>query len=138
MITVKQYFMDRDNEYRMELTDAMRANAETIVHKANLLLNMAINDRVFLSLNSNKSFVRSGWRPKEINARTPGAAVMSKHMTCEAIDIEDIEGDLDEWCMNHQDVLEELGLWMEHPSATKSYCHLQTKPPRSGKRVFYP
>lgn len=138
MISITQYFMGRDVEYRLELTDQLRRNADTTVAKANLLLNRALNDRVYLTLNANKSFVRSGWRPAVINHNTPNAAPMSKHMTCEAIDIEDIDGELDNWCVDHLDVLEEIGLWMEHPSMTKTYCHLQTKSPRSGKRVFYP
>jgi len=138
MITVRQYYMNRDIEFRMELTDELRRNAETTVARANTLLNHALNDRVYLIMNSQKSFVRSGWRPPVINRATANSAPLSKHMTCEAIDIEDIEGELDEWCMEHLSILEEVGLWLEHPSATKSWCHLQTKPPRSGKRVFYP
>ena len=34
--------------------------------------------------------------------------------------------------------LASLGLWMEHPLATKGWCHLQVVSPRSGMRVFYP
>ena len=59
-------------------------------------------------------------------------------MTGHAIDISDPEGDLDEWCLEHQDVLQTIGLWMEHPSATKGWCHVQTIPPKSGRRCFYP
>lgn len=138
MITVQQYYMGRDVEYKAELTEQLRKNAEVTVERANKLLLRAIADGVYLSLNSKKSFVRSGWRPAAVNGNTPNAAPLSKHMTCEAIDIEDIEGELDEWCMNHLAALEEIGLWMEHPLATKSWCHLQTRAPKSGNRVFYP
>jgi hypothetical protein len=61
-------------------------------------------------------------------------------MTGEAIDLYDPDGDLDEWLMSEKGrgILEALGLWMEHPASTKSWSHLQTIPPRSGNRVFYP
>jgi hypothetical protein len=45
---------------------------------------------------------------------------------------------LDDWCLEHPEVLQEIGLWQEHPAATKGWCHLQIVPPRSGKRVFFP
>ena len=48
------------------------------------------------------------------------------------------EGEIDAWCMDHLDFLAEAGLWLEHPSATKGWCHLQQVPPKSGRRVFYP
>ena len=61
-------------------------------------------------------------------------------MTCEAIDLYDPDGDLDEWLLSDagQRAMADLGLWHEHPSATKGWAHLQTKPPRSGRRTFYP
>jgi len=68
----------------------------------------------------------------------PGAAKGSKHLSCQAIDLEDRDGRLDAWCMAHLGVLEELQLWLEHPDATPGWCHLQILPPRSGLRVFYP
>jgi hypothetical protein len=82
--------------------------------------------------------ISSGWRPMAVNARVPGAAPRSKHMSGQAVDLYDPEGDLDDWCMAHQDRLAAAGLWLEHPSATKSWCHLQSLPPKSGNRVFYP
>jgi len=61
-------------------------------------------------------------------------------MTGQAIDLADPDGDLDEWLMTAegQAALVEIGLWMEHPAATKSWTHLQTVPPKSGRRTFYP
>lgn len=139
MITLKQYFMGRDEKYKSQLTPELRRNAHETVTKANLLLNHAFNDRVFIEVSPiTGSFVSSGWRPPEVNGATPNAAPRSKHMTCEAVDIYDSEGDLDEWCMKNLPLLEKIGLWLEHPSATKSWCHLQVIPPKSGNRVFYP
>lgn len=128
MITLADYYMGRDDSYRMELTDDLRQNAAQTVARANVLLQAFGEERK----------VRSGWRPAVVNAGIPNAAPKSKHMTCQAIDIDDPEGDLDEWCMEHQDVLESIGLWQEFPGATKGWCHVQIVPPKSGKRVFYP
>jgi hypothetical protein len=87
-----------------------------------------------------KTHVSSGWRPPAVNAAQRGAAVNSKHMTGRAVDVYDPDGDLDEWLMtgDGQRALKEIGLWLEHPSATKGWSHLQSIPPRSQNRVFYP
>lgn len=134
MITLKDYWMGRDIQFPEQLTDEIISNAMKTVDAANALLNHFANfthERVERKVNS-------GWRPPTINASTPGSAPKSKHMTGQAIDISDPDGDLDDWCMEHLDILEVCGLWMEHPSATKGWCHVQIVPPKSGKRVFYP
>jgi hypothetical protein len=134
MITLTDYWMGRDQEYPNELTDAIRERASHTVSRANLLLTVYKDD----TGDSEPKLVSSGWRPPQVNANVPNAAVRSKHMTGEAIDISDPEGDLDQWCMDNLQELEDIGLYLEHPSATKNWCHLQTVAPRSGKRVFYP
>ncbi len=82
--------------------------------------------------------VSSGYRPPAINAATPGAAKYSHHMMLLACDFRDADESLDKWCLSHLDVLEKCGLYLEHPDATKGWCHLQVIPPKSGKRVFRP
>lgn len=111
-----------------ELTPAMMEAAAVTVDKANQLL-----DRFGQSRGIN-----SGWRPVEVNKLVPGAALMSNHTRCLAVDIADPEGDLDEWCLDNQPILAEIGLFLEHPASTKGWCHVQTVAPRSGNRVFYP
>ncbi|MGA0023933.1 MAG: D-Ala-D-Ala carboxypeptidase family metallohydrolase [Burkholderiales bacterium] len=128
VLKLADYYMGRDKPYRAELTRELRANARDTVRRVNRLLK-----RAGLS-----AAVSSGWRPAVINATIPGAAMGSKHISCLAIDLEDRSGALDAWCMAHLDVLEEIGLWLEHPDATPGWCHLQTQPPRSGSRVFSP
>ncbi len=127
-LKLADYYMGRDREYHAELTPELRANARETVGRVNRLLKRAGFTRR----------VTSGWRPAAVNATVPGAAKGSKHINCIAIDLEDRDGALDAWCMAHLDVLEELGLWLEHPDATPDWCHLQTLPPRSGNRVFQP
>jgi hypothetical protein len=127
-LKLADYYMGRDKTHRGELTRELRANARETLRRVNRLLRLAGLMRK----------VTSGWRPASVNAAVPGAAKNSKHLSCLAIDLEDRNGALDAWCLVHPDVLEDLGLWLEHPDATPGWCHLQTQPPRSGSRVFYP
>lgn len=82
--------------------------------------------------------ITSGWRPAYYNRTIPNAAKNSKHITGEAVDIADADGVLDDYLLDHPELLERHGLWMEHPSATKGWVHLQSVPPPSGRRAFYP
>ena len=141
MITLSDYFMGRREQFPLALTPDIERNAYRTVDLANKLLVQAQTYGVTVDLHpANKSPVSSGWRPPEVNAATPNAAARSKHMTGQAIDIYDPDGDLDGWLMTGegQAALTALGLWHEHPSATKGCAHVQTVPPRSGNRTFYP
>ena len=128
MILLSDYWMGRDKENLSDMTGTILDNASETVNRANLLLRAFGQERT----------VNSGWRPPSVNAATPGSALKSKHLTGQAIDLADPEGDLDEWCFDHPETLEQIGLWQEHPASTKGWCHVQIVPPKSGKRVFYP
>lgn len=141
MIALADYFMGRDQTHAEELNDSMRRAAELTVKRVNSLLDMAAAYGVTFDVNPRTgTLVSSGWRPAAVNGSTPNAAPRSKHMTCEACDIYDPDGDLDDWLMGSdgQAALMKCGLWHEHPSATKGWSHMQIVPPRSGKRTFYP
>ena len=134
MITTHEYLNHWQRNYSQvevphdELTDELVATAQVTVDKANQLLQRFGDERD----------ITSGWRPIEVNKIVPGAALYSNHTKCLAVDIADPYGDLDEWCLANPGILEELGLWQEHPASTKGWCHVQTVAPRSGNRVFYP
>lgn len=134
MITLTDYWAGRDRQYPEELTDDIKENAAQIVARANLLITAYRED----TGDSDPHVVTSGWRPPQVNKGIANAAPRSKHMTGQAIDLSDPEGQLDEWCMEHPEILEQLGLYQEHPSATKGWLHVQCVPPKSGRRVFYP
>jgi len=123
MKTVDEYLMNRKAGLTFELLE----NAIDTVEKVNSLLIQFGEDRK----------ITSGYRPAAVNAAVGGAR-KSNHMLCKACDLEDSNGKLDDWCMNNLNILAEIGLWLEHPSATKGWCHVQTVPPRSGNRVFKP
>jgi hypothetical protein len=141
MIELADYWMGREITHGLELGTETRRNAALTVDLANRLLVLAKLAGVSLEANpATGSIVSSGWRPPSVNRVTPRAALRSKHITGQAIDFYDPDGDLDEWCDTEsgRHVLTDLGLWLEHPAATKGWCHVQTIPPRSGRRVFYP
>lgn len=138
-ITVEDYLMGRDSLYPDECTDEIRRNAEITVGKVNSLLAVLEAEGVGLDIHpQNQTVIASGWRPPQINRQVKGAAVRSKHMTAEACDLYDPDGEIDDYLMDHPQVLLPLGLYLEHPSATKGWAHVQIVPPRSLKRVFYP
>ena len=128
MLTIDEYLSQHGAGHEAELTDELRANAQVTVDKGNQLLAAFGDDRG----------QRSGWRPQSVNDATPNAARHSRHITCEAIDINDEDRKLQEWCMDNQAKLVEFGLWMEHPIATPDWLHVQTVAPPSGKRAFFP
>lgn len=140
-ITLDDYLMGRDKLYPQELTPEIQANAEHTVRMTNALFAVLNAQEVEVEAHPvNKSPVSSGWRPPQINGQVKGAAVRSKHMTGQAIDLYDPDGLIDEYLMSEagQRTLIALELWLEHPSATKNWAHIQTVPPKSGRRVFYP
>lgn len=73
-----------------------------------------------------------GFRPQSC----PIGAPKSSHKEGLACDIYDPENKLDNWI--DDDILEEFGLYREHPTATLTWCHLSTKAPKSGRRSFFP
>ena len=128
MISLKEFYKGRDSLYPKDLTVEIAANSSKLLIKVNELLRLFGEPR---SCNS-------GWRPLtiqlEINPRAPN----SKHVTGNAIDLEDRDGKLKNWCLANLFHLERLGLYMEDPNSTPTWVHLQQVAPQSGKRVFKP
>ncbi len=81
--------------------------------------------------------VSSGYRPGHYNSDV-GGAKHSNHVTCQACDFRDVDGELAFFCANRMDILEKCGLYLEMPSRTKGWVHLQIVCPSSGHRVFVP
>lgn len=90
--------------------------------------------------------VTSGLRTKkhhlEIYARKgiypPKVPMKSNHLSGRAVDFADANGELKKWVKANIKLMEEIGLWMEDFSATKTWCHFQINPPKSGNRFFMP
>lgn len=139
MITLSQYWMDRDHAYPDQLTSEIKINAAETVTLVNWLLECAEESGVVPGTNPQTgTAVSSGWRPAAVNSAAHGAT-HSKHMTAQACDIRDTpDRVLAQWCLAHTDKLREIGLWMERPQWTPTWIHVQTVAPGSGHRVFVP
>lgn len=127
MITLAEYFNGHTGA-----GDDVRENALALLARVNALL------RELPYPEAMTPTVNSGWRPAAYNKTVANAAPNSKHITGQAIDIADPDGMIDSHIHTHFDLLIKHRLWMEHPSATKGWCHLQSVPPRSGNLCFYP
>lgn len=148
-ITAEDYFL---RMCTLDLVpDEVKANAEDLLKRVNALL-------VEVWTRDDDPVVTSGWRTESYNKIVPNAAPKSKHITGEAIDLYDPDGELDQLLFDDygrsvplveaaftsdaaaraMSLLEKHGLYMEHPVATKGWCHLQSVGPRSGNRIFFP
>jgi len=126
-LTMANYLMGRAKF--LDLTAATQRKSLILLNQVNALLDK------FGEIRN----VTSGFRPPEFNTPEHGVANPrpgSAHLTGEAIDLEDKDGKLKAFCT--LDILKEFDLYMEHPSATPTWCHLQTRPTKSGNRIFYP
>ncbi len=71
--------------------------------------------------------------------RLPGAttgAAMSSHKEARAVDVYDPKNELDDLITDP--LLMAHGLFREHPDSTPGWCHLTSRPPKSGLRTFMP
>jgi len=134
MISVKQYFMDRDRVYADQLTPEIKTNALRTTAKVNSALGLFARDTGIVL-----SQVASGWRPLGVNCETANAAEHSRHITADAEDVRDTENrDFARWCCRNQAVLAKISLWAERFEWTPTWVHLQTVPPLSGARIYRP
>lgn len=116
------------------MTEELWANARNMVLKANWLRGHYLIDHP----DAREWVVSSGRRTPDVNARIRGAAPRSNHLTCNALDISDIDRSIARWMFANLHHLAELDLWMEDPRCTPTWAHIQTVPPLSRNRVFIP
>lgn len=130
-LSLKQYWMNRDQTHQSELTEEIKQNAQNLVAHVNAFL----NDLEW----TGKVVVSSGWRPPSVNQTVKGAAKKSLHQLGLAVDIQDVNGELAVKIKEKPELLEKYGLWMEDPSYTKTWTHLDlgTRSPRP-IRIFIP
>lgn len=98
-----------------ELTQEVKDNAERLLDKVNQFL---------LKINFTKDIkISSGFRPTDVN-KAVGGAKKSGHTLGLAIDIVDVNGELDAACILHAPSLREFSLFLEDPASTKGWTHL--------------
>lgn len=75
-----------------------------------------------------------GFRPKSC----PIGADKSAHKRGLAVDLYDKTDEIDAWLMAHASILNQFGLYFEHPKATPRWSHWTVRAPGSKRRFFYP
>lgn len=123
MITLEKYLMGRDKMYPLD--DLKMANAKKLLETVNKLF-----DELDI-----QPYLTSGYRPGHWN-KAAGGSERSAHLSCEAIDIEDQFGKIKKKIT--VELLEKYDLYMEDPTKTTTWVHLQTRKTRSGRRIFLP
>jgi hypothetical protein len=127
VVTASGRYPERANS--PELTEEVKSNILDLIARANALLN---------ELGVKQVAVSSGFRPSGVNVNVKGAAKKSNHLSGLALDLYDPKGELDKLFMANLKLLEKHGLWIESPDDTPTWSHLQSRPPKSGNRVFKP
>lgn len=94
---------------------------------------------VFRQLYNKPFIINSGFRASEHNANV-GGVKNSKHTQCLAVDIKDIDGEIDEWFLKPEIklMLQQWECAVESPRYTKNWAHFQATLPASKKIVFKP
>lgn len=88
-----------------------------------------------LELYGQRPKISSGFRDPITNTKI-GGAKSSAHCSAEAVDFAD-KG-LGVWCLKNVGTLARLGLYLENPAHTPTWCHLSTRKTKSGRIVFDP
>jgi hypothetical protein len=115
--------MGRERDYPGECTPVIMDNAARTVSAVNNLIAALEAGNVQVEIHpQTRTAIASGWRPAALNARVPNAAPRSKHMSAEACDLYDPDGIIDEYLTDHPELLVDLRLYQEHPSATKGWA----------------
>ncbi len=119
---------------RVRLADALViSNAKETARRVSMLLTS-------FSSSSKEHYerrVRSGFRDVESN-RIAGGAKNSAHLWGMAVDLEDVDRKLSQWCLQNIDLLKHFQLWIENPSKTPTWLHVQTRFVSSRSQVFEP
>lgn len=120
------YLMGRDKEY--PTTEELEVSIARLLHRVNSLLRNLPTELQVTGLTS-------GYRPGKYN-EAAGGSPRSAHLTCEACDLGDPTGKVAAFLLANQTKLQVAGLYMEHPSRTKGWVHLQTR--KTTQQVFLP
>lgn len=131
-LTLKEYFGEM---VLVSLDKIFRDNATNLLTRVNRLMRQFGHNRRIIY-----GFAPLTPPSEEMYKAEFAVLLPSKHQSAEAVDLADPDGDLDQWLLDNQRLLEACGLWIEHPAATRGHCHLQSAPPKGGsrRRVFYP
>lgn len=114
-------------EQDAECTTAVRVAAADLAERVSRLLDHL----------GYRASVSSGFRTKQANAVANGAKA-SAHQSGEACDLVDPQGKIAQAILADPSILEKYDLYLENPQYTKGWVHCQTRPTKSGNRIFNP
>ncbi len=120
------------NKHNYPTTPEIDANLEILLGKINAV-RQKYNKPMIVT-----SGLRSEAQQQQLIADGKSTATKSKHLSGQAVDIQDTDGELAIWVKRNLALMEEIGLWMEDFDHTKGWLHFQIVAPKSGKRVFIP
>ena len=122
-----------------DFTMERKANAVHLLYVCEDLYDEMVKDGVVFQYNPKTKTQVSGetyggFRPQSC----PIGAAKSSHKEGLAVDWYDPFGQIDAWCMMHQDRLKFWGIYIEHPNDTPNWSHWTVRAPGSGNTVFHP
>lgn len=123
------------------LSPELQGNANTLIPKINELLSSFGEKRNVTSGLRSMEHHLEIYRIKNEQRHANGLAsvkvpLSSAHLSAQAVDLEDKDRCLTNWCLLNLVILERCGLWMEDPSSATTWVHLQCRPTKN--RVFIP
>jgi hypothetical protein len=137
LFTEEEYFaVYKDHP---DITDGIKNNVRRLHFACDMLSEYVKASGIKFQINpTTKSVIagvkNGGFRPQDCTVGAP----MSSHKQGLAVDLYDPYEDIDNWCMKHQDILTNCGIYIESPTKTPHWTHWTIKPPVSGNRVFMP
>jgi len=126
--------------YRREILKGSECPPEYEINLLELLIRInKVRDAYGLPM-----IVTSGFRTREDHTRIYKARGIKKipwgssHLTCQAVDISDPCNILYSWCRKNENLVREIGLWIEEDRG--GWVHFQTKPfssYKAGGTIFF-
>lgn len=137
MITLAEYLGTWASH--ADVTPQVKSNAIELLKRVNALLDELATKNIASKINpKTKSQVSGevygGFRPQSC----PIGASGSSHKTGEGIDVYDPAGAIDWFIDKNPELLVKHNLYRENAKDTPTWCHLQTRKTKSGKRTFLP
>jgi hypothetical protein len=126
-------------------TPERQHNAQLLIAASTLLQMRLQSDGVHFHTNPKTGTTISGetyggFRPQDC----PQGAPNSAHKEGLAVDRYDPFNEIDDWLLAHEEVLKELGIYIEHPTPSGTYrgtpywSHWSIRAPGSKHHIFYP
>lgn len=137
MITVQQYFTDpQTGEQKVHMPEHVLAASNLLAKVNAMLVSLKWDFQEDPDTRTSISGEKGGHGGGGFRLGGESGAPFSKHKLGHAVDVYDPANMLDGALTD--ELLEQFGLYREHPSATNGWSHLQDLPPRSGLRTFHP